>query len=221
MNIQLLKKEFQLLRVNGALLLSISLFSFLLAVVVSFSLRRIGAPSAERIFLTPGLLSISALLVVSVLFNQTALLEKEENALLGLRMSGFSGTDLFASKLIANFFLFVFLQCIFALSLGFLFEQELLKFFFQILFLESLAGVALCSLGTILSMISVVSPGREILFPVIFFPLVIPLLGAVTVLARMLFESGELDLWSFPGKLILSLAVLYTTLGALLFEEVI
>jgi len=218
--IALIQKELRLLRANGVLVVTLALFSLVLAVLLSYALRRVGSPLSERQFLIPGMLVAGGLFVATGLFAQTALLERDGEALRGLRMAGFHPQSLFLSKLLSNLLLFVVLQLFLAFALALLFEETILRLSFEIFLLELLFGAGICALGTLLSMISALAPQREILFPILFFPLVIPICGAAIVLLHQLFDTGALELVGFPAKLLAGCAVLYTALGALLFEEV-
>lgn len=212
---QLLVKELLLWEAKRSFLLALIFFSLLLAVVAAFSLQRIGISERERLTLSPGVIAIAILFIASGLFNQTSLVERTNEALNGLFLSGYSGTSLFLAKFLANTTILAFLTAVFIGCFGVLFEPNLLQSSLVIVILPTLIGLS--ALGTLLSMISVTSAGREILFPVIFFPLVIPLLGGSVLLLREILEGGGAE--GFPLKLVWGLSVLYTALGALLFEE--
>lgn len=212
---KLLRKELLLWEGRASFLLALTFFSLLLSVVAAFSLQRIGISQRERLILAPGVITIAILFIASGLFNQISLVERTNEALHGLFLQGYSGMSLFLSKFLASTALLCFLTLIFLLGFGLLFEPALLSIGVAAVIFPTLLGLS--ALGTLLSMIAVTSSGREILFPVIYFPLVIPLLGGEVLLLREILDGGEPG--GFPLKLVWGLGVLYTALGALLFEE--
>lgn len=169
----------------------------------------------------PGGIVVSILFIASGVFHQTTSHERESGALLGLYRSGVSGSKLYLAKCAANSLLLFLLTLCFSVVLGIMLEPSLLAHTLELLVVLLLTVIALTALGTLLAMISALAPTREILFPVLFFPLVLPIVGAAILLLREILFDGTIDFTSFPVKLLTSAALLYLLLGSLLFEETI
>jgi len=216
---RLFRKELLLLGSHSTLLLSSAFFSLLLAIVLSFSFQRIGLTIEERSLLVPGAILVSILFLASGIFNQTALLEREEWAMVGILRSGYSGASIYLAKFFSNTLLLFALSILFITCFSVLFEPRLLLNFPSTTLGALLIVTSVSALGTLLSMISVRSERREILFPIIFFPLMIPLVGGGIFILREILLSGTIDFESFPAKLVVALCLLYPALSSLLFEE--
>lgn len=93
-------------------------------------------------------------------------------------------------------------------------------FSLPVLVLGFLVMLGLAVLGTLLSAMTLQSSGRDILFPLLYFPLTIPVLlagtqGSIAFLSAS-FKTG----WSWLG-LLAGFDTIYLTLGFLLFTELI
>ena len=64
-----------------------------------------------------------------------------------------------------------------------------------------LADLGICALGTLLATISMSSRARDLLLPVVFLPLVVPVLIAATAATTGIFARGD-GLASLGGKLV-------------------
>jgi ABC-type transport system involved in cytochrome c biogenesis permease component len=219
--IRLLGKDLSLIVRNLKTLLSLFFFSLLLAFVFSFSFLSLGLTNIGQSQLFPAILVVTILFVSCLLFSQTVLAEREEGALLSLIYSGYSGVQLFASKLITNYLILIAILISFLFELQ-LFYAELPSFATARLLLVILPfGLAIGALGTMLSLIAAVSSNREVLFSILFFPLSLPAVGAALELFKVAVSGQELELGSFAMIVLLVSALIYTTLGAILFDEAV
>jgi heme exporter protein B len=99
------------------------------------------------------------------------------------------------------------------------FNQNLLR---PALFLVVILGTgAYTSLGTILSALSIQSRTRDVLLPVLLYPLALPILIAASEASRGILSGqslGELQNWLY---LLLGCGILFTAAGLLLFETIL
>jgi heme exporter protein B len=216
-----IRKDFWMLLREPQAVLSIYLFSLLSTFIFSFAFRAVGFESSTRIALSPAVLVTTTLVTACLLFNQTVRIEREEGALLGLLYAGYSGVSLYLSKVATNVLLLASIGVLNLFSLTLFFEQlggERL-----ILFAGVLLTLSLCigALGTLLSLMSVVAPSRELLFPVLFFPLIIPVSFAALSVFQEIVRLGTLDLLSFAFTLLVVSTVIFLVVGSLLFEEAV
>jgi heme exporter protein B len=85
-----------------------------------------------------------------------------------------------------------------------------------------LAVACLCSLGVLLAGLTLQARDREILFPILYFPLNIPvLIAAVQAGNSYYFDPPEFSTFGHWAGLLPGFAVIYTTLGYLLFGELV
>ena len=87
-----------------------------------------------------------------------------------------------------------------------------------LLSLGILAMGGLGSLGTLLSAMTLQSSGREMLFPIIYFPLTIPVLLAASQGSISFMNGADNTGWHWLG-LLAGFDTIYLTLGLLLFGE--
>jgi len=221
MLIKLLGKDLSLVARNLKSLVSLFFFSLLLAFVFSFAFLSLGLTNISQSQLYPAILVVTTLFVSSLLFSQTILAEREEGALLGLVYAGYSGTLLFTSKLITNYLILVLILLSFIFELELFFAELPSSTVMQLLTIILPFALAITALGTILSLIAAVSSSRELLFSILFFPLALPSVGAALELFKITISGQELELGSFAMIVLLVSALIYTTLGAILFDEAV
>lgn len=221
MFLKLLKKDFYCWSRSKALLVSLLAFSFVLVVVASFAFRQVGYGELELRSTTPGILWLLFFFVGVVSLNHSLLFEQRLGALTGMIFTSIDPSKIFLSKCVANWIslwvLFVLITLMHALLYGARIGDEI-WFLFAI---EGIVSIGFVSVGTLLSSISVVTRGREILLPVLLFPLLLPLLSAAVFLTRTVLLENMLDTESFWFVLILAYDVIAVVLGWVLFPYIL
>jgi heme exporter protein B len=90
------------------------------------------------------------------------------------------------------------------------------------LFLVTLLGtIGFCVLGTLMSAITLRARARELLLPLVLFPLMIPVILATIRCMENVMLTGALGEASSWLRLLLGFDVIFLTLGVLLFDWVI
>ncbi|MGH7886482.1 MAG: heme exporter protein CcmB, partial [Candidatus Binatia bacterium] len=90
------------------------------------------------------------------------------------------------------------------------------------LFLVTLLGtVGFCVLGTIMSALTLRARARELLLPLVLFPLMIPVLLATIRCMETILNTGTFGAASFWLRLLLGFDVIFLTVGILIFDWVI
>lgn len=193
-------------------------FSLLLVVVASFSFRQIGYKQSDLLLITPGMLWLIFLFSSMSVLTQSFVIEKENSAISGLILSGAVVEKVFLSKFLVNF-VFIFLQQLFVvLAHSLFFAVSLSSYFSSLILITLLASLAFSSLGTLFAFISVSTRGRELLLPILLFPLLLPLLAAVVFLTKTSLTLGYLDYSQFWFIFLIVFASLSFLLSLLLFE---
>lgn len=217
----LLKKDFLLLLRARHWPLAVFSFALCLLVLSAFALRQIAYSEAELLALSSGLLWLELLFASVVALNASFSFEREGEALLGLVLSGINPAVLYLAKVLSNF-LFLLLLGFFIFSGHFIFFGLHLSYFSSQLFLLLPVVVfGISALGTLLSAMVSCVPARELLFSILFYPLLVPILGAAAMLTAELFQAGSFEFQSFIFKLILGLDFIFLLSGGLLFEQLI
>lgn len=217
----LLKKDIRCLVRSGSVLCATFGFALLLVIVASFSFRQVGYGESELRHITPGILWTIFLFSGVICLNYSFLQEQENGSLRGVLLTGVDTMVVFFAKFLANVIFFVSLQIFSIVSLGFFLGVDLSGCLGSIVGLSILAAIGFIALGTLLSAISVTTTGREILLPLLLFPLLLPVVAAAVFLTREVLVLGSIDFGGFWFSLLCIFAVISFTLSSVLFGYVV
>lgn len=216
----LVKKDLLLLFQAEAQAVSTVIFALVLAAVSAFSFRILGFGAENTRALVPGIVWMIILFVSAVALNQTMAAEREDRALRGVLLSGVDPFLVFQSKAtVIGTFLFL-IEAIVIAGVCILLNVDFASSYPLMLFIAALLVVGISSLGTVLSAMAVASRARELLLPLLLFPLSVPAVIAAVESGRTVLDSGRLD-WSDLWLIFLcGWAVINWTLGWLLFAQI-
>ena len=195
-----------------------SMLFFALLVVVLFSLAfdPRGAVSRE---IAGGVLCVATMFASVSALNQAWAREIRHQVLDAQRMAPTSGAQLFMAKVLANFLFVSIVQLVLAPVFLVFYNLHILGQAWQLALVLPLGTWALVANGTFFAALSIRSRNRELLLPLILFPIFMPALLAM-VLATGSILTGDSDptLWI---KLLAGYDIIFTTVSLLLFEVVL
>ena len=195
-----------------------SMLFFALLVVVLFSLAFSprGAFSQE---ISGGVICVATLFASMSALNQAWAREIRHQVLDAQRMAPTSGADLFLAKVLANFIFVSIVQLVLAPVFLVFYNLHVQGQAWQLVLVLPLGTWALVANGTFFAALSIRSRNRELLLPLILFPIFMPALLAM-VLATGSILTGDSDptLWI---KLLLGYDIIFTTVSLLLFDVVL
>jgi heme exporter protein B len=195
-----------------------SMLFFALLVVVLFSLAfdPRGAFARE---IAGGVLCVATLFASVSALNQAWAREIRHQVLDAQRMAPASGAQLFLAKVLANFLFVSIVQAILAPVFLVFYNLHIEGQGWQLLLVLPLGTWALVANGTFFAALSIRSRNRELLLPLILFPIFIPALLAM-VLATGAILTGDSDpaLWI---KLLFGYDIIFTTVSLVLFDVVL
>lgn len=195
-----------------------SMLFFALLVVVLFSLAFDPRGSFAR-EIAGGVLSVATLFASASALNQAWAREIRHQVLDAQRMAPSSGAALFLAKALANFLFVEIVQLLLAPVFLVMYNLRIEGDAWKLLLVLPLGTWALVANGTFFAALSIRSRNREMLLPLILFPIFIPALLAM-VLSITAILTGESD----PGlwiKLLFGYDVIFTTVCLLLFDVVL
>ena len=191
-------------------------FSLLVIFLFNFSLQL--SPQLQS-GLASGLLWVTLAFAGTLGLNRSVTLERENNALEGLMLAPVDRSAIFFGKALSNLVFTLLVAVILMPIISLFFRQNLLR---PSLFLVILLGTgAYTSLGTILSALSIQTRTRDVLLPVLLYPLALPVLIAAVEASQGILSDqpiGELQSWFY---LLLGCGILFTAAGLLLFETIL
>jgi heme exporter protein B len=195
-----------------------SMLFFALLVVVLFSLAFDPRGSFSR-EIAGGVLSVATMFASVSALNQAWSREIRHQVLDAQRMAPAPGSDLFLAKVIANFLFVSIVQLLLAPVFLVMYNLRVEGNPWQLAVVLPLGTWALVANGTFFAALSIRSRNRELLLPLILFPIFIPALLAM-VLATTAILTGESDpsLWI---KLLVGYDIIFTTVSLILFEVVL
>jgi len=197
--------------------LSILLFSILTLMIFHFA---IGDEPELLINALPGVIWIVFFMSGVIGLGKSYIQEMESGCMGGLLTTPVDRSVLFLGKMLANTISLLFTQLLVISLWLFLLDIDVrywLEFFLVLLF----GTIGFSSLGTLLTTMTATVRGKEMLLPILFFPLMVPsLLCLVHLTDFLFFGSHPEEVWSW-WKLLLGFDVLLLTLSLLGFEFVV
>jgi heme exporter protein B len=176
----------------------------------------------ERVIdMTPGLLWLAFLFTGTLGLAQLFQAERENHCLDALLLSPLDRGALFLAKASFNLLLMFLVELIVIPLFWILFNLQTWNLLPE-LFLITLAGtVGFCVLGTMMSAITLRARARELLLPLVFFPLMIPVILATIQCLAAVLRAGEIG-DALPWlRLLIGFDVIFVTLGVLIFDWII
>ena len=169
----------------------ISMILFVLLAMVIFHYAFGVRENVDLTYFTGGMLWVTFIFAMLLGLNRSFAQEKDERCLDGLLLCPVDRVTIFFAKTAGNLVFLLIIQAVsipvftlFFVSRNYL--GNLLPFFAVLL----LADIGICALGTLLATISMHTRSRDLLMPIIFLPLIVPVLIAVTAATTGVFSQG-------------------------------
>jgi heme exporter protein B len=198
------------------ILSAMAVFSLLMVLVFIFALP---GKLQEPQDIVPGLLWVAFTFAGVLGLNRSFIIEKDRGSLEGLLLAPVDRSAIFLAKVLGNFAFITIVELLTLPLFSLLFNYSVFNWGLLPVLLMGTAGFA--EVGTIFAAMAVNTRAREVLLPVLFFPVMLPVIIAAAqattaVLAVRPFSeiSGQLQLIGFFDLIFLVVPVL-------LFELVI
>ena len=167
------------------LIASITVFGLLLVVVFNFALR---PSTGQASSLAPGVLWVAFAFAATLAMNRSFIREQEAGALEGLLVSPVSRDAIFLAKAATSFIFMLMVEAVLLPAYAVMLQFSALSWTLGAVILLATLGFAL--IGTLFSALAAQTRSREIMLPVLFFPIVLPvILAAVEASTRAI--GGE------------------------------
>jgi heme exporter protein B len=191
-------------------------FSLLVVVIFSFSFD----PNAEESRqIAGGLVWVAFLFSAVVALNQTWARELRNQVLDAYRVSPAPANSLFIAKALGNFLLVSLLEALMAPLFTIFYNLRVLGTGWQLIPVAVLGTWALVVNGTFFAAVSLRTRSREIMLPLLLFPISIPAIQSMVEATRIILTGdGSARFWIV---LLLTYDVVFTTACLALFETVL
>jgi heme exporter protein B len=214
----LLRKDLLLEMRRRESLLTMFFFGTLLLFVFHFSFDLAPERMAE---MAPALLWLAFLFTGTLGLAQLFEAERGNHCLEALLLSPMDRGSLFLAKTAFNFILMVLVEIVVIPLFWILFNLRSWNVIPDLFLVTLLGTLGFCVLGTLLSAVTLKARARELLLPLVLFPLMIPvILGTIRCMETIL-RAGELG-DALPWlRLLVGFDVIFLTVGVLIFDWVI
>jgi heme exporter protein B len=200
------------------LLSAMFIFALLVILIFIFSINLSIVKASE---VGPGILWVAFLFAGTIGLNRSFMLEKENDCLMGLMLVPADRTAIYFGKLISNL-IFLSLMELFILPLFMIFFNiDLLSHLGPLLVVVFLGTLGFCALGTLLSSLSSNLKTREIMLPILLYPLLIPIIIAAVRMTGQILDGTELfDMMKWIG-LTASFDIIYIGVSIMTIDHIL
>jgi heme exporter protein B len=157
-------------------LVAMIVFSILVVVVFQFAWPPMDPK--EMLRFAPGVLWVTYVFAAVIGLGRTFAMELENDAMTALALAPGTRGWIFLGKAAATWVLISIVQAMTGVVFALFFRVDLWTGIAGTAAIAGLANVAICSIGTLLSAMSVRSRFRDVLLPVLLIPTLIPVLAA-------------------------------------------
>jgi heme exporter protein B len=164
---------------------SVLVFTLLVIVIFNFAF---GASQEMMVMVAPGILWVTFAFAGVLSLNRSFIQEKEEGCLEGLMVCPINRDAIYMGKMLGSLLFMLVVEVIAFPIFAFLFNLEV--FSLQLVVITFLTTIGFVTVGTIFSALAVNTKAREMVLPILFLPIVVPLL-ICAVKASSLALSGE------------------------------
>jgi heme exporter protein B len=214
----LLGKDLRLELRRRESLLTMFFFGALLLFVFHFSFD---LPPDQVAALAPGLLWLSFLFTGTLGLAQLFTAERENHCLDALLISPLDRAAFFLAKTGFNLVLMVLVEIVVMPLFWILFNLPTWNLLPRLFLIALLGTVGFCVLGTLLAAMTLRARARELLLPLVLFPLMIPVILATIRCMESVLRTGALGDAGPWLRLLLGFDVIFLTAGVLIFDWVI
>ena len=204
--------EFRSRELLGAMLV----FSLLVILIFNFALE---LDIRARETIATGVLWVTFAFAGTLGLNRSMAMEKDRNCLDGLLLAPVDRSALFFGKVIGNLVFMLIVEAIVLPVFSVLYNQNL--FVPGLLLVVLLGSIGYIAVGTLLSAMAVQARTRDVLLPILLFPVTIPvLLAAVKASNGYLLglEMTEIQPWL---SLLITYDVIFTAVAFMVFDYVV
>ena len=163
-----------------------------------------------------GIFWVTIIFTGTLAFNRSFTIETEEDSLRGLLLMPYDPTFILLGKSLFNFLLITIIEIVVYPIITVLFRVSPVGSYWIFILTVILATLGLTFIGTLQGAVLLRTRAREILLPLLFFPIIVPLIIAATK-ATEAFLTGKIDPWSWL-KFLALFDFIYISATVFLFE---
>ena len=195
---------------------SVLVFALLVIVIFHFAFE-LGAERARSV--APGILWVTFTFAGVLGLNRSFAQEKERGSLAGLVLCPVDSDTIYLGKMLSSLMFMLIVEAIILPIFSILFN--LFVFMPELAVIAVLATVGFASVGTLFSALAVNTKTREIMLPILFFPIVSPVIIAAVKATELALAGGSWANLSSWLEIIGTFDIIFLVVASLVFEFVI
>lgn len=198
------------------IVISILVFALISMIIFNFALR----PSPQMIpAVAPGILWVSFTFAGILGLTRIFVRERDNGNLTGLLLTPVNREAIYVGKASGSFLFMISAEMVLLPVFAVLFNLS--PFRPELLLVILLATIGFSAIGTLFSAIAVNTHSREIMLPILFFPIVVPIIISAVVSSGIALEGGSLSDMASWIQLMAVFDVLALVLSAFAFEHIL
>jgi len=193
------------------------IFSLLVILIFNFALE---LDARERVNVTSGVLWVTFVFAGTLGLNRSMAVEKDRGCLDGLLLAPVDRSAIYFGKVIGNL-IFMFLVEGITLVIYAIFYNNFGIFHPGLLLIIVLGSIGYSVVGTLLSSMAVHARTRDILLPILLFPVALPVLISAVRASGYFLDGLDMD-YIWPSlNLLIAFDVIYIGLAYMVFDYIV
>jgi len=191
-------------------------FALLVIMIFNFALE---LDAKTRTSVTSGVLWVTFAFAGTLGLNRSMAMEKDRGCLDGLLLAPVDRSSIYFGKMLGNLFFMLIVEAIVLPVYSILYNTNL--FNIGLILVTLLGSIGYVSVGTLLSSMAVQTRTRDILLPILLFPVVIPVfIASVKASSGFLNQIEMTEIWPWLNLLIVY-DVIFTAIAFMVFDYVV
>ncbi len=195
---------------------SVVVFTLLVVVIFNFAFTG-GQQSAAAV--APGILWATFAFAGVLSLNRSFILEKEEGCLEGLMISPLSREAIYLGKMLASLIFMLVVEAVALPAFALLFNLDIGSW--PLITVTVLTTLGFVAVGTMFSALAVNTKAREMVLPILFLPIVIPIIMAAVKASEMALAGAPWSEMSSWLGIIIAFDVVFLVVPILIFTYII
>jgi len=196
------------------IVVSVLVFALLVIVIFNFAFE------PERVGLVAcGVLWVALTFAGVLGLSRSFVLEKDKGCLEGLMLCPVDGDVIYFGKMVGNLSFMLIVAIIVLPILFILFNLPIFRP--ELVLIVVLATIGFASVGTLFSALAVNTKAREIMLPMLFFPIVTPVIIAAVKASGIVLQGGSLSNLSIWLQVMAAFDIIFLVVSSLVFQFII
>ena len=201
---------------NKEIVSAMLVFSLLVVLIFNFALE---LDRYARVNVAAGVLWVILVFSSTLALNRTFATEKERNSMDGLLLAPVDRSVIYFGKLLITLIFVLLVQTVVIPVFSILFSVDLLKPMFLLVVLLGATGYVV--VGTLLAAMAVHTRAREIMLPILLFPITVPIVLAAVRASEGILAGLDWRRVAGPINLIIAYDIIFLAISYMVFDYLV